>query len=205
MVFPSLIFESAAVSSLVAKYLSTTSEPQTGWAELPLSSQLPPDSVKLPRWMEGLSLLLTHPCGFTILSDLCPAAQHLQPSGRSRCSYGEKMGNQWLWGRSPSGPRAIRVSSGDSFGVTAGATRQVSPPSHSMSPHPPQNMGATTLALIQNHPGRWLRGPLGTPAAAHSSPSQSSTPPGSRKPQALSTEPPNLLSTQTQLLRQTHS
>ena len=66
----------------------------------------------------------------------------------------------------------------------------------------PQNMGATTLALIQNHPGR---GPLGTPAAAHRSPSQSSTPPGSRKPQALSTEPPNLLSTQTQLLRQTHS
>ena len=66
MVFPSLIFESAAVSSLVAKYLSTTSEPQTGWAELPLSSLLPPDSVKLPRWMEGLSLLLTHPCGFTI-------------------------------------------------------------------------------------------------------------------------------------------
>lgn len=165
----------------------------------------PPTPSNSPDgWRDFHSSSLT-PVALPSLSDLCPAAQHLQPSGRSRCSYGEKMGNQWLWGRSPSGPRAIRVSSGDSFGVTAGATRQVSPPSHSMSPHPPQNMGATTLALIQNHPGRWLRGPLGTPAAAHSSPSQSSTPPGSRKPQALSTEPPNLLSTQTQLLRQTHS
>lgn len=81
---------------------------------------------------------------------LCPAPQHLQPPGRSRYSYGGgKMGNQWLWGGNPNCPRAVRVLSGDSSGVTAGATRQVSPPSHSLSPHPPQNMGARTLALIQ--------------------------------------------------------
>ena len=150
----------------------------------PSHRNYPPTLSNSPDgWRDFHSSSLT-PVALPSLSDPCPAAQHLQPPGRSRCSYGGKMGNQWLWGRSPSCPRAVRVSSGDSFGVTARATRQVSPSSHSMSPHPPQNMGATTLALIQNHPGR---GPLGTPAAAHRSPSQSSTPPGSRTPQALHT------------------